>query len=59
MVSTRSRAIVVSAALSARVSAFNSAFQAGQFRQAESFVDEESKELYYNVQKSRILGHEI
>ena len=45
--------------LTARVSAFYAAFQAGQFRQAEDFVDEESKELYYNVQKSRIMGHEI
>lgn len=45
--------------LTARVSAFYGAFQAGQFRQAENFVDEESKELYYNVQKSRIMGHEI
>jgi hypothetical protein len=45
--------------LTARVSAFYTAFQAGQFRQAEDFVDEESKELYYNVQKSRIMGHEI
>jgi hypothetical protein len=45
--------------LTTRVSAFYGAFQAGQFRQAESFVDEESKELYYNVQKSRIMGHEI
>ena len=45
--------------LTARVSAFYNAFQAGQFRQAEDFVDEESKELYYNVQKSRIMGHEI
>lgn len=45
--------------LTARVSAFYAAFQAGQFRQAENFVDEESKELYYNVQKSRIMGHEI
>lgn len=45
--------------LTARVSAFYDAFQAGRFRQAEDFVDEESKELYYNVQKSRIMGHEI
>lgn len=45
--------------LTARVSGFYAAFQAGQFRQAENFVDEESKELYYNVQKSRIMGHEI
>ena len=45
--------------LTARVSAFYGAFQAGQFRQAENFVDEESKELYYNIQKSRIMGHEI
>lgn len=45
--------------LTARVSAFYDAFQAGQFRQGEDFVDEESKELYYNVQKRRIMGHEI
>jgi len=45
--------------LTARVAAFYGTFQAGQFRQAENFVDEESKELYYNVQKSRIMGHEI
>ena len=45
--------------LTARVSGFYEAFQAGQFRQAEDFVDEASKELYYNVQKSRIMGHEI
>lgn len=45
--------------LTSRVSGFYTAFQAGQFRQAENFVDEESKELYYNVQKSRIMGHEI
>jgi len=45
--------------LTTRVSGFYGAFQAGQFRQAEGFVDEDSKELYYNVQKSRIMGHEI
>lgn len=45
--------------LTSRVAAFYSAFQAGQFRQAENFVDEESKEFYYNIQKSRILGHEV
>ncbi len=45
--------------LTARVTAFYNAFQSGQFRQAENFVDEDSKELYYNIQKSRIMGHEI
>lgn len=45
--------------LTERVSSFYTNFQEGQFRKAEDFVDEGSKELYYNVQKTRIMGHEI
>lgn len=45
--------------LTERVTGFYSDFQNGQFRHAESFVDEESKELYYNVRKVRIMGHTI
>jgi hypothetical protein len=45
--------------LTERVSGFYRDFQEGEFRRAESFVDEESKELYYNVRKTRIMGHEI
>lgn len=45
--------------LTERVSGFYRDFQEGQFRHAESYVDEESRELYYNVRKTRIMGHEI
>lgn len=56
---TREAPDELASSLTERVSAFYRDFQNGQFRHAESFVDEESKELYYNVRKTRIMGHEI
>ncbi len=45
--------------LTARVHGFYELFQQGQFRQGEAYVDDESQDLYYNVRKVRIMGHEI
>lgn len=46
-------------ALRARVDEFYSTFQQGQFREAEAFVAEESREVYYNAPKTRIFSYEI
>ena len=46
-------------ALKTRVSSFYQHFQRGEFRQAESFLDEESKDLFYNSKKNRILDFKI
>ncbi|MEX2304012.1 MAG: hypothetical protein WD733_23910 [Bryobacterales bacterium] len=47
------------AALKERVNGFYSTFQQGQFREAEAFVAEESREVYYNAPKTRIFSYEI
>jgi hypothetical protein len=47
------------AALRARVNGFYSLFQQGKYRQAEGFVVEESRDLFYNAPKARIYGYEI
>jgi len=41
------------------VSAFYDHFRRGEFRQAEAYVDEESKDLFYGSKKSRIINFEI
>ncbi|MEZ5363090.1 MAG: hypothetical protein R2748_12305 [Bryobacterales bacterium] len=46
-------------ALKTRVSQFYQHFQRGEFRQAEGFLDEESKDLFYNSKKNRILDFNI
>jgi len=46
-------------ALRERVNQFYAFFQTGEFRKAEAFLDEESKDLFYGARKTRILGYEI
>ncbi len=46
-------------ALKTRVSSFYQHFQRGEFRQAEDFLDAESKDLFYNSKKNRILDFKI
>jgi hypothetical protein len=46
-------------ALKTRVSSFYQHFQKGEFRQAESFLDEASRDLFYNSKKNRILDFKI
>lgn len=46
-------------ALKSRVAAFYTHFQRGEFRQAEGFLDEESKDLFYNAKKNRIMDFKI
>lgn len=46
-------------ALRSRVSAFYAHFQKGEFREAESYVDEESKDVFYGAKKNRIINFEI
>ena len=47
------------AALRARVGQFYTLFQQGKFRQAEEFVAEDSKDIYYTANKARHLGFQI
>jgi hypothetical protein len=47
------------AALKERVNGFYSTFQQGQFREAEAYVAEESREVYYNAPKTRVFSYEI
>jgi len=49
----------VEEALRARVHQFYSLYQDGKFRQAESLVAEESRELYYGMSKTRIRGFKV
>lgn len=46
-------------ALKSRVSQFYTHFQRGEYRQAETFLDEESRDLYYNAKKDRIMDFQI
>jgi hypothetical protein len=46
-------------ALRTRVSAFYTLFQQGQMRQAEAYVAEDSRDVFYNAPKARIVSHEI
>jgi hypothetical protein len=46
-------------ALKTRVSSFYQHFQRGEFRQAEAFLDDESRDLFYNSKKNRILDFKI
>lgn len=46
-------------ALRARVNAFYDLFQRGQFREAEAYVDAESRDAYYTARKARIYSYEI
>jgi len=45
--------------LRSRIDGFYGHFQKGQFRQAEDFLDEESKDLFYNAKKTRVLSYHI
>jgi hypothetical protein len=46
-------------ALRARVETFYGYFKEGKFRQAETMVEEESRDAYYNTPKTRIIDFEI
>lgn len=49
----------IDSALRTRVESFYTHFQKGQFRQAEGFLDDESKDAFYGAKKDRILGFEV
>src|SRR2546428_1726339 len=49
----------VEEALRARISDFYSFYQQGKFRQAESLVAEECRDLYYNMQKAPIRSFQL
>lgn len=49
----------VEAALKARVEKFYNLYQQGKFRQAESVVAEQSRDLYYGMQKTPIRNHQF
>ena len=46
-------------ALKTRVSSFYQHFQRGEFRQAETFLDEGSRDAFYNAKKNRIVDFHI
>ncbi len=46
-------------ALKSRVAAFYTHFQRGDFRKAEDLLDQESKDLFYNAKKNRIMDFKI
>jgi hypothetical protein len=46
-------------ALRARVNGFYTLFQQGQLREAEAFVAEDSRDVFYNAPKSRIFAYEV
>ena len=46
-------------ALKSRVAQFYTHFQRGEFRQAEGYLDAESKDLFYNAKKNRIMYFQI
>ncbi len=48
-----------SAALRARVDAFYDLFQKNQLREAEAYVAEDSRDMFYNAPKNRIFAYEI
>ncbi len=49
----------VKESLAARVSTFYEFFQVGKFRDAEAILSEDSRDIFYNIKKSRIFGFEI
>lgn len=49
----------VKESLSARIGAFYDFFQAGKFRDAETIVSEDARDIFYGVKKERILGYDI
>ena len=49
----------IDSALRENVSTFYEHFRRGEFRQAEDFVEEESKDLFYTSQKSRIIDFNL
>jgi hypothetical protein len=49
----------IDSGLRSRVEAFYTHFQKGEFRQAETFLEEESKDAFYGAKKDRILGFEV
>jgi hypothetical protein len=46
-------------ALRARVNTFYDLFQKGQLREAEAYVAEDSRDVFYNAPKARIFAYEI
>jgi hypothetical protein len=46
-------------ALRARVNAFYDLFQKGQLREAEAYVAEDSRDVFYNAPKNRIFAYEV
>ena len=56
---TRNAPPEIDDALRARVSAFYTHFQRGEFRKAEEYVDEASKDVFYGAKKNRIINFEI
>ena len=49
----------IDSALRSRVEAFYTHFQKGEFRDAEGFIEEESKDAFYGAKKNSILGFEV
>ncbi len=49
----------IDGALRENVNTFYEHFKRGQFRQAEAFVDEESKDTFYTAQKTRIIDFNL
>lgn len=49
----------VEEALRSRIAQFYNLFEKSKFREAEQFVAEESRDIYYAVQKGRIFGFRI
>jgi hypothetical protein len=49
----------IESALRARVETFYTHFQKSEFRQAEKFIEEESRDAFYGAKKNRILGFEV
>lgn len=49
----------IDSGLRSRVESFYTHFQKGEFRQAESYLEEESKDAFYGAKKDRILGFEV
>lgn len=49
----------IDSALRQRVEAFYTHFQKGEFRQAEAFLEDESKDVFYGAKKDRIFGFDI
>lgn len=56
---SRSAPSEVEDALREQVTGFYTYFQKGEFRKAEAFLDEDSKDVFYGAKKNRIINFEI